>query len=207
MTLLAMSRARAYDIPAYQPATDLAAFMVNRARKAAAAVLSASPNPLPERVILAAIGSAAGNLDQALALRRDEAKAAARKFAMLFDPDWLAGLSRQIDSLLDPDEWLEEDLLLNMQSFQTLLVVLMTLRTFRRPGLGLTTTGNIVATWSRSASDRLMVECLPTGRVRWIATVPMPAGNESGTHDTTPDRLLVTLDRFNPEHWLAQHER
>jgi hypothetical protein len=144
--------------------------------------------------------------EQRLALARAQAKQAARKFSMLFDPEWFTGLSRQIDAMLDPDEWSEVDAPLSADSFKTLLVVLMQLRHYRRAGLGLTGNGNVVATWSRSANDRLIVECLPSGRVRWIATAPVAGVNESGTMETTPDRLLLTLAAFNPDHWL-QHER
>jgi hypothetical protein len=150
--------------------------------------------------------AAAMTTAQQLALARAQAKEAARKFSMLFDPEWFTGLSRQIDAMLDPDEWSEEDAPLSAASFDTLLIVLMQLRRYRRAGLGLTGNGNVVATWSRSATDRLIVECLPSGRVRWIATAPVAGVNESGTMETTPDRLLLTLAAFNPDHWL-QHER
>lgn len=143
---------------------------------------------------------------QQLALARAQAKEAARKFTMLFDPDWLTGFFLQIDAMLDPDEWIDGDKPLTPDSFDTLLFVLMRLRRYRRPGLGLTDDGNAVATWSQSATDRLIVECLPNGRVRWIATAPVAGINESGTMETTPDRLLLTLAAFNPDHWL-QHER
>ena len=150
--------------------------------------------------------AAAMDTVQQLALARSQAKEAARKFTMLFDSDWLTGLSRQIDAMLDPDEWIEGDKPLSPDSFDTLLLVLMRLRPYRRPGLGLTDDGNAVATWSRSATDRLIVECLSNGRVRWIATAPVAGVNESGMMETTPDRLVMTLAAFNPDHWL-QHER
>lgn len=154
--------------------------------------------------VTAPVAAAMDTLQQ-LALARAQAKEAARKFTMLFDPDWLTALSRQIDAMLDPDEWIEGDKPLSPDSFDTLLLVLMGLRRYRRPGLGLTDDGNAVATWSRSATDRLIVECLPNGRVRWIATAPVGNVNESGTMETSPDRLLMTLAAFNPDHWL-KHE-
>ena len=199
MTQLALvPRARASIIPAYQPPTSLAAFMANKAREAEVAAEMVPASGLYSVPPLRPLETY-----EVLALLRADTKASARQFAMLFDPEWLAGLSRQIDALLDPEEWVEGDALPSMDSYRTLLVVLMTLRRYRRPGLGLTPNGNFVATWSHSATDRLIVECQPTGRARWIATAPMPAGNESGSHDTTPDRLMLTLDRFNPERWLA----
>ncbi|MGE3915190.1 MAG: hypothetical protein AB7F78_05770 [Hyphomicrobiaceae bacterium] len=177
--------------------TDDAEALRKLARKAKD-VGAISPELKPITVVL--------DTAQQLALARAHAKEDARRFTMLFEPDWLTGLSRQIDAVLDPDEWIEGDKPLSRESFNTLLLVLMRLRQYRRPGLGLTDDGNAVATWSRSATDRLIVECLPNGRVRWIATTPVAGINESGTMETTPDRLLMTLAAFTPDHWL-KHER
>ncbi len=178
--------------------TDDAEALRKLARKAKD-VGAISPELQPVAVVL--------DTAQQLALARAHAKEDARRFTMLFDPDWLTGLSRQIDAMLDPNEWIEGDKPLSRESFNTLLLVFMRLRHHRRPGLGLTDDGNAVATWSRSATDRLIVECLPNGRLRWIATAPVGGANESGTMETTPDRLFLTLAAFNPEHWLKNERR
>ena len=183
MTRLAIALApQPRFIPLFAAPTDVAEILRNLALKAMK-VGEISPVARPV--------AAAMDTMQQLALARAQAKEAARKFTMLFDSDWLTGLSRQIDAMLDPDEWIEGDKPLSPDSFDTLLLVLMRLRPYRRPGLGLTDDGNAVATWSRSATDRLIVECLSNGRVRWIATAPVAGVNESGTMETTPDRLLI----------------
>lgn len=198
MTQLAIALApQPRFIPLFAAPTDDAETLRNLALKAMK-VGEISPVARPV--------AAAMDTMQQLALARAQAKEAARKFTMLFDSDWLTGLSRQIDAMLDPDEWIEGDKPLSPDSFATLLLVLMRLRLYRRPGLGLTDDGNAVATWSRSATDRLIVECLSNGRVRWIATAPVAGVNESGMMETTPDRLVMTLAAFNPDHWL-RHER
>ena len=198
MTQLAIALApQPRFIPLFAAPTDVAEILRNLALKAMkVGEISRVARPV----------AAAMDTMQQLALARTQAKEAARKFTMLFDPDWLTGLSRQIDAMLDPDEWIEGDKPLSPDSFDTLLLVLMGLRRYRRPGLGLTDDGNAVATWSRSATDRLIVECLPNGRVLWIATAPVAGVNESGTMETIPVRLLMTLAAFDPDHWL-QHER
>ena len=198
MTQLAIALApQPRFIPLFAAPTDDAETLRNLALKAMK-VGEISPVARPV--------AAAMDTMQQLALARAQAKLAARKFTMLFDSDWLTGLSRQIDAMLDPHEWIEGDKPLSPDSFATLLLVLMRLRLYRRPGLGLTDDGNAVATWSRSATDRLIVECLSNGRVRWIATAPVAGVNESGMMETTPDKLVMTLAAFNPDHWL-RHER
>ena len=198
MTQLAIALApQPRFIPLFAAPTDDAETLRNLALKAMK-VGEISPVARPV--------AAAMDTMQQLALARAQAKEAARKFTMLFDSDWLTGLSRQIDAMLDPDEWIEGDKPLSPDSFDALLSVLMRLRLYRRPGLGLTDDGNAVATWSRSATDRLIVECLSNGRVRWIATAPVAGVNESGMMETTPDKLVMTLAAFNPDHWL-RHER
>ncbi len=181
--------------PLTLPPTELARQMGELAMRAILAAVT------PKQLAIAD-APLSPTVEEELALKRSQAKSLARRYVMLFEADWLPGLSRQIDALLDTDEWIEGDDMLSLASFSTLLSVMMALRNYRRPGIGLTPEGNVLAAWSRSAKDRLIVECLPTGRVKWMATAPMPAGNESGSLDTTPERLLETLAPFNPVHWL-----
>ena len=124
---------------------------------------------------------------------------------MLFDPDWHTRLFRQIDLLMDVDEWDPADKPPTKDSFATLLRLLMTLRSKRRPGLGIANAGNILASWSINARDRLTVECQPDDRVRWIVTHPLDDGSESAVGETNLGRMLGNLAPYNPEHWFA-HE-
>lgn len=132
-------------------------------------------------------------------------KITTRQFAMLFDRDWHTRLFRQLDLLLDAEEWDPSDEPVTKDSFATLLRLLMILRNKRRPGLGIANGGNILASWSIDGRDRLTVECLPNDRVRWIVTRPIDEENESATGQTSLDRLLGNLQPYNPDHWFA-HE-
>lgn len=158
-----------------------------------------------QRVAYALTAPRERTLEEQLFDARAICKIETRKFSMLFDPDWHTRLFHQLDLLMDSEEWDPADIPVTKDSFATLLRLLMILRNKRRPGLGIANGGNIIATWSIQAGDRLTVECLPSDRVRWIVTKPLDEGTESAVGETNLDRLLVNLEPYNPEHWFA-HE-
>lgn len=196
MTRLAMQLDTTAPVRHHAPTSDAGhsddmAFRADLASRHAAGALPIAPPPTAA-------------LADRLAAARAGCKHSARPFVMLFDRDWHPGLFRQIDALLDIEDWEEGNALPDADSFATLLTLMMTLRRWRRPGLGLTHAGHFVATWSRSATDRLIVECLPDGRLRWTATVPSAGSRISAAADRAiaPNALLATLAPFDPEHWL-----
>ena len=134
---------------------------------------------------------------------RATCKITTRQYAMLFDPDWHTRFFRQIDQLMDADEWDAADEPVTKDSFATLLRLLMLLRHNRRPSLGIANNGSIVATWFNKSDDRVSVECLPKDRIRWIVTVRLDEGRESAAGETQLDRLLTNLEPYNPQHWFA----
>jgi hypothetical protein len=136
---------------------------------------------------------------------RASCKITTRKLTMHFPKDWHVKFFKQIDSLMDLDEWDAADEPVTQSSFGTLIRLLLLLRDKRRPGLGIADQGNIVATWSFGARDRLTVECLARDRVRWIVTVPVDGEYDSAAGETSLDRLLNVLQGYKPQHWL-DHE-
>jgi hypothetical protein len=145
------------------------------------------------------------SLEEQLFDARAVCKIETRKFAMLFDPDWHTRLFNQLDMLMDVAEWDPADTPVTKDSFATLLRLLIILRKKRRPGLGIANGGNILASWSIDARDRLTIECRPNDRVRWVVTVPLDDGSESSIEETNLDHLLDRLATYNPDHWFA-HE-
>ncbi|MBU1211274.1 MAG: hypothetical protein KJ587_08385 [Alphaproteobacteria bacterium] len=146
------------------------------------------------------------SLEERLFDVRAACKIEARKFSMLFEPDWHKKLFRQLDLLMDPEEWDSEDSPVSKNSFITFIRMSMILRNARRPGIGIANDGHILATWSIRRNDRLTVECLPQDRVRWIVSVPLKEETESAAGVTSLHRLLANLEPYKPEHWFA-HER
>src|SRR5690242_3427646 len=123
------------------------------------------PRPSPASLALETEG------EQALESRVFEALAGAKvlfsKVAMHLEREFRDRLFRQLDSLHETDQWEEGDEPLNQSSFQTFLKAILTIRPERRPGLGLSRTGNLIAAWTR-ARDRLTIEFLPNDRVSWV---------------------------------------
>jgi hypothetical protein len=67
----------------------------------------------------------------------------------------------------------------------------------RRPGLGATSTGNFIATWTEG-TNRLTVECKPDDQVRWVLVHDLDGQRESAAGDTTVRRLPEVLHPYDP---------
>jgi|SRR5215467_8034176 len=105
-------------------------------------------------------------------------------------------LFKQIDSLLDNESWDSDDVVTTEASFTTLLRMVLFLGG-RRPGLGVTSTGNFIATWTEG-DDRLTIECKPDDRVRWVLVQNLDGQPESAAGETTAKRLPEVLSPYDP---------
>jgi hypothetical protein len=119
------------------------------------------------------------------------------------DDGWRRGLYRQLDSLLDIDEWMEGEAPLGTNSFATFLRLMLMVHPEIRPGLGLTHSGNLIASW-QSDHSRLSVECLPNDKIRYVLSHEIDDRAESSAGDSTVDRVLEVLAPFRPEQWFAR---
>jgi hypothetical protein len=81
-------------------------------------------------------------------------------------------------------------------SFTTLLRMVLFLGG-RRPGLGVTASGNFIATWTEG-NDRLTIECKPQDRVRWVLLQNLDGQSESAAGETTIKRLPEVLRPYDP---------
>jgi hypothetical protein len=144
---------------------------------------------------------------QALEIRVFDALAGAKistaQVAMHFEQEFRDRLFRQLDSLHETDQWEEGDEPLNQLSFQTFLKAILTVRPERRPGLGLSQTGNLIAAWT-TARDRLTIEFLPNDRVSWVLAryddTDEPARFAG---QTSVSELVEGLAPHRPEHWFS----
>lgn len=121
--------------------------------------------------------------------------------AMHLDRDWRARLFRQLDSLMDGNSWEADDLPPKLASFSTFLRLLTLLRPTKRPGLGATHDGNLIATWS-SGPDRLTIECLPNDSARWHLSVLIEDEVERAAAITPLPRLTEVLKPYRPARWF-----
>jgi hypothetical protein len=146
--------------------------------------------------------------EQPLETRLFDALAAVKiltaQVAMHLDGECRRKLFAQLDSLHDPEEWESGDEPISQSSFATFLKAILSIRPERRPGLGLSHSGNLIAAWT-TRRDRLTIEFLPNDRVRWVLgryhdTEDEPARYAGHTHVS---ELVEGLSPHHPEHWFS----
>lgn len=143
------------------------------------------------------------NLEELLYDARAQAKIDTSKVAMYLDIQWRKGLFRQLDSLLDVDEWLAGETPLRTSSFNTFLRLMLTLRSEIRPGLGLTSGGDLIASW-QSGCARLTIECMPDDEIRYMLSSEIDGRTESSAGRSTVNRVGEILAPFKPQQWFMR---
>lgn len=121
--------------------------------------------------------------------------------AMHLDRDWRAKLFGQLDSLLALADWEVDDAPPTIDSYSTFLRMLTMLRPQRRPGLGATADGRLIAAWT-IGDDRLTIECLPKDVVRWHLSVTIDGERERASAETPLPRLAAVLRPYDPGRWF-----
>jgi hypothetical protein len=183
------------------PSSDAAK---ERWRAATRALVNSAPSAY-------ALQQAAPTRDDPLSLRLFDALAAFKmKTATLaaghFSRDERSRLFRQLDSLLDAENWDSADEVTTEASFTTLLRMVLFLGG-RRPGLGVTGTGNFVATWTEG-DDRLTIECQPNDHVRWVLVQSLDGQREIAAGETTARRLPDVLRPYDPpKRWFPHADQ
>lgn len=122
--------------------------------------------------------------------------------AMYLDSQWRSKLFNQIDSLHDVDEWEQGDEPLQRESFATFLKAICELKPKKRPGLGLTPSGQLITAWT-AGSSRLTIEFLGNNRVKWVISRMVDDEIENYVGDTTVNRLAVGLKPHHTEEWFG----
>lgn len=125
--------------------------------------------------------------------------------AMHIELEWREKLFQQMDSLHDPEEWEPDDEPVLQSSFATFLKAILSISPERRPGLGLSNAGHLVAAWT-TGRNRLTIEFLPDDRVRWVLARYQEGEPERFAGDTPVVRLVESLEPYHPEDWFL-HER
>lgn len=124
--------------------------------------------------------------------------------AMHLESEWRKKLFRQLDSLHDPDEWESGDLPLQQSSFATFLKAICQIKPNKRPGLGLSSGGHLIAAWMVNR-NRLTIEFLPSDGVRWVLARYHDDDDEPERFagQTKVARLLERLAPYEPEFWFT----
>lgn len=145
------------------------------------------------------------SIEERLFAATSSVKILTSQVAMHLEREWREKLFRQIDSLHDVDEWEPDDLPVQQSSFATFLKAVCQIQPQRRPGLGLSSSGHLIATWA-TGKDHLTIEFLPKDRVRWVLTRNYEDGPERVAAEASVSRLYDGLKSYHPEHWFSYEE-
>lgn len=121
--------------------------------------------------------------------------------AMHIDREWRDRLFRQLDSLLSVEDWEADDKPPALASFSTFIRMLLFLSPEKRPGLGATSDGHLIAAWTEG-NDRLTIECLPNDIVRWHLSAVIDGERERAAACTPIQRLNAVLAPYSPMRWF-----
>lgn len=111
-------------------------------------------------------------------------------------------LYRQLDSILDIDEWIEGDEPLTLTSYQTFMRLMLVIQPDVKPGLGLTADGHLIATWS-SGDARLSIYCFANDVLRYVLSHVVDNRRETHAGDASIKRLKDCIAPFNPRQWFS----
>jgi len=123
--------------------------------------------------------------------------------AMHLDREWRNKLFAQLDSLHDIEEWDPDDEPIQAASFATFLKAIVQINPQRRPGLGLSHNGYLVASWT-AGKDRLTIEFLQNDRVRWVLARHRGDDVERFAGQTAVSRLIDGLTPYSPDYWFSK---
>lgn len=129
------------------------------------------------------------------------AKILTSRVAMHLSNEWRRKIFLHLDSLHSLEDWEEEDLPVDQDSFNSFLRGLIYLAPKKIPGLGLSRDGKIIASWV-AGSDRLTLEFGKSDRVRWVLSYTVDDERERAAGDTTATRLSAVLEPYLPDRWL-----
>lgn len=160
--------------------------LLNRPSPASCIALSAEKLPLEERLFDATAS----------------VKILTAQVAMHLEREWRDRLFSQLDSLHDPAEWEPDDQPIQQASFATFLKAIVQIKPQRRPGLGLSHGGHLIAAWT-TGRDRLTIEFLPNNRVRWVITRYRDNESEHFAGQTAVSHLTEGLAPYKPERWFS----
>lgn len=129
------------------------------------------------------------------------AKIATSHVAMYLDPEWRKRLFRQLDSLHDVAEWEPGTSPVTRSSFVGFLRAMFYVKPLRKPGLGLSVYGELLAAWT-IGKDELTLRFMDENHARISVRREVGDKQEVGVYESAIDRLPDLLTAFNAKHWL-----
>lgn len=143
------------------------------------------------------------SIEERLFDAKAEAKMFTSRVAMRIQEIWKKQLYRQLDSVLDVEEWTDGDEPLAIGSYQTFLRLMFVIRPTVRPGLGLTSEGQLMATW-QAGEARLTIYCFAGDALRYVLSHIVDHKRETHAGDASIERILAVIAPFQPEQWFGR---
>jgi hypothetical protein len=152
------------------------------------------------------VGSATTSIQERLELRLLSFKKMTSPIAMYLDRGWRAQLFETLDKLFDVDDWDSDFTLPLEQSFATFLRLVIHIHPTKRPGLGLSARGYVLASWSRDR-DRIVIECLPHDELRWVLSQSNDGRRESAAGKNRIQRLVELIEGYEPDRFFKDGDK
>lgn len=133
---------------------------------------------------------------------KSELKILISEIAMHLTPERRKDLFKQIDELLDVDDWMEEDSLIDPHSFRSFLRFVIYAGDVKRPSLTVTNSGNLGASWL-ATNHRLTIEFMRHDLVRMVLHLRTDpeADSETCAFQGSLKRIDAILQPFEAQCW------
>jgi hypothetical protein len=141
-----------------------------------------------------------------LALRLLSFKRMISPISRYLDPDWRKELFDTLDRVFDSEDWDADFALPEEHSFATFLRLIIHLHPTKRPGIGLSARGHILASWSRGR-DRIVIECLANDDLRWVLSQSIDGCRESAAGKNRIQRLIDLIEGYEPDRFLKDGDK
>jgi hypothetical protein len=122
------------------------------------------------------------------------------------DHGWRMELLETLDRLFEFDDWDAEFALPEPHSFATFLRLVIHLHPTKRPGLGMSARGHILASWSRGR-DRIVIECLANDELRWVLSQSIEGCRESAAGKNRIQRLTDLIEGYEPDRFFKDGDK
>ena len=130
------------------------------------------------------------------------AKIYTSQVAMRINENWRKQLFRQIDSVLDADEWMVGDEPLTTESYQTFLRLMFVIQPRVKPGLGMTSNGDLMAIW-QTGDARLTIYCFGDDELRYVLSYLEDGKRRTAAADGSIRNIQKLLAAFQPDQWFG----
>jgi hypothetical protein len=145
-------------------------------------------------------------LTERLALRLLSFKRMTSPIARYLDRSWHIQLLERLDALFDIEDW-DGDFVLPLESsFETFLRLIIYLHPTKRPGVGLSSRGYVLASWTKDG-DRIVIECLPKDELRWVLSQTNEGRRESAAGKNQIQRLVDLIEGYEPDRFFKNGDK